>query len=250
MLGTSRIKAFLRAAFSRNPELLAWVRRVYCFLGFGTRTDRDFIFALARSQKDVFFLEIGANDGESGDPLHHFIKRYKWSGVALEPVPDIFARLQSTYHDNKNVAPLCAALSHQDGSMPFYRVKPGPEVPGFCNELGSFKRDVILSHKPLFLAIEENIIETEVKTVRFDTLVEMFGIEKIDVILIDTEGYDYEVLKEIDFKRFLPNLVVYEHMHLDDRAKSESKELLTQLGYEVYNSCDTNYVAVYKAAHP
>lgn len=246
MLRTSRFRTFLRSALSSNLGLWYRVRAAYCALGWGTRTDRDLLFALARRQKDVFFIEIGANDGMSGDPLHYFIKRYRWHGIALEPVPDIFEKLQFVYRNDKNVIPLCAALSDRDGTTTFYRVKPGPDVPAECEQLGSFSRDVILRHKHVFQAIEERTVETEVETVCFDTLVGMFGIEKIDVIMIDTEGYDYEALKQIDIQRFQPSLVIYEHTHLDNTAKSASKELLKSLGYDVYNSYDMNYVAVRK----
>jgi FkbM family methyltransferase len=244
----ARFRTFLRTALSSNPELLAWVRRAYCFLGLGTKTDRDYLFSLARRKGDIFFLEIGANDGVSGDLLHHFIKKYRWRGVALEPVPDIFDKLRSTYLHDENVTPLCAALGDRDGEMKFFRVRPGPDVPSLCNELGSFSREVILSHRRLFPAIEDHLVESAVKTIRFDTLVNMFGIEKCDVILIDTEGYDYEVLKQIDFLRFQPSIVIYEHLHLDGKTKSASRELLMGLGYDVYNSYDTNYVAVRKRA--
>ena len=241
---TLRVKRALVAALSSNPELLGWLRRGYCFLGIGTRTDRDFLFALAKRQKHVFFLEIGANDGESGDPLHYFVKKYRWKGVVLEPVPDIFKKLQCTYQNDEGVIPYCAALADRDGKMTFYRVEPGDDVPEWANQLGSFSREVILSHKRIFPAIQQHLGETEVKTVRFGTLVEMFRIEKIDVILIDTEGYDYEVLKQIDLERFRPGLVIYEHIHLSDDAKLASRTLLENFGYDVHNSYDTNYVAV------
>ena len=66
------------------------------------------------------------------------------------------------------------------------------------------------------------------------------------MISIDTEGFDTEALKQIDFRRFQPSVVIYEHIHLDDGAKRASKELLAILGYDVYNSYDTNYVAIRK----
>ncbi len=241
---SNTMKNRIRAALSFDPELLGWARRVHCALGFGARTDPDFLFALAKKQKDVFFVEIGANDGVSADFLYYFVKKYKWRGIALEPVPDIFAKLQRTYQDDKNVIPLCAALAERDGASTFYRVQPGPGVPDFCKELGSFSREIILSHKPLFPAIKQHIVQCDVETVCFDTLVNRFGIDKIDVIAIDTEGYDYEVLKQIDFQRFRPSLVIYEHIHLSDKAKSASKALLENFGYDVHNSRDTNYVAV------
>lgn len=238
------IRGAIRAALSFDPELLDWVRRICCALGLATRTDRDFLFAVARKQKDVFFVEIGANDGVRGDFLYYFVKRYKWRGIVLEPVPDIFARLQQTYHGDEDVIPFCAALAEQDGMATFYCVQPGGDVPEVCDQLGSFSRDVILSHKQAYPAIEEHIVEVGVKAVRFDTLARQFGIGKIDVIVIDTEGYDYEALKQIDFQRFRPSVVIYEQLHLSIAAKVESQALLRNSGYDVYDSYGTNYVAV------
>ncbi len=243
---TLRVIRALGAALSFNPELFRWLRRGYCFLGLGTRTDGDFLFALAKRQKQVFFLEIGANDGKSGDPLHYFVKQYRWKGVVLEPLPDIFEKLRCTYQNDEGVIPHCAALSDRDGKMTFYRVEPGSDVPEWTNQLGSFSREVILSHKRIFPAIEQHLVEGFVETVCFDTLVKRFGIDKIDVLSIDTEGYDYEVLKQIDFQRFRPSVVIYEHLHLSDRTKSASRTLLENFGYDVHNSYDMNYVAVRK----
>src|SRR3954468_10330611 len=52
---------------------------------------------------DVAFLQIGANDGVTGDPIRAFVTRYGWHGVCLEPQPEAFARLQATYRDQPQV---------------------------------------------------------------------------------------------------------------------------------------------------
>jgi len=62
--------------------------------------------------------------------------------------------------------------------------------------------------------------------------------------MIDTEGYDYEVLKQIDFQRFRPSLVIYERVHLSDAAKKASVDMLNKAGYDVFNSYSLNFVAV------
>ena len=245
----STSSALKRAAvrwLSSRPELHNWVRRGYCRMGLGTRTENDFLFALARKQSDIFFLNIGANDGVTNDPLYYFAKRYRWAGIALEPVPEVFEKLRATYQDNQKVLPVCAALSDRDGTVAFYRVNPGPGVPERCNRLGSFSRDVLLSSKHLFPEIEQHIIEQQVATITFYTLVAQCGISRIDVVSIDAEGYDYEILKQIDFRRFRPSLVIYEQLHLDEEMKAESKRMLEDFGYEVHNSYDWNFVAVAK----
>lgn len=240
-----RIRAAITSALSSSPELLAWVRRAYIVLGLGKKAELDFLFDLARRQKNVFALQVGANDGVSHDPIHHYITKYGWQGLLLEPLPDIFEKLQRNYRSRDGITLRNAALADKDGAMTFYRIKPGPEVPEFCQLLGSFSRDTILWHKHIFPAIESHIVEQSVEALSFDSLVEQHGIGKIDVILIDTEGYDYEVLKQIDFRRFRPSLVICEKVHLSDDAKKASVELLGKAGYDVHTSV-MSFIAVRK----
>lgn len=211
------------------------------------RTESDFLFALARKKRDVFFLEVGANDGVSDDPLHYFVKKHRWRGVALEPLPDIFDKLRLTYEHQKLITPYCAALSDVDGKMTFYRVEPGSSIPHWCSGLGSFSKETILSHKAAVPQIEQHITECAVETISFGTLVKKFDVKKIDVIAIDTEGYDYEILKMIDFQTFRPSLVIWEQIHLDAETKALSKALLESFGYQVHNSYNMNFVAVRNA---
>jgi FkbM family methyltransferase len=240
------LKNAVRKTLSANPVVFDWARQVYCSLGFGSRTERDFLFSLALKKKDIFFLEVGANDGVSGDPLHYFVRKHGWRGIALEPIPDVFEKLRHTYEHEKNVSPYCAALSDADGRMSFYRVQPGASIPSWCNLLGSFSKQTILSHKVSVPEIDRYIVECDVQTISFGTLVKQFDITKIDVIAIDTEGYDYEILKMIDFKSFRPSLVIWEQIHLDAETKLLSKALLQSFGYEVHNSYNMNFVGVRK----
>ena len=236
--------AISSALLSSSPELHGWVRRAYCALGLGTRTESDFLFAVAKRQKEVFVLQVGANDGVSGDPIHRFISKYKWEGLLLEPLPDIFDNLQRNYQGHEGVVLCNAALADRNGAMTFYRIKPGPDVPEWCNLLGSFSRETILSHKQIFPAIENHLVKQTIEALSFTSVVEKYKVKRIDVIMIDAEGYDYEILKLIDFQRFRPRLVIYEQIHLSDTAKKASIELLNKAGYGVHDSYHTNLVAV------
>jgi len=237
------IRAAVASALSSSSALLGWVRRAYCALGFGTRTESDFLFALARKQKNVFVLQVGANDGVTNDPIHQFVTRYK-KGLLLEPLPDIFEKLQHNYQNEDGIVLHNAALADRDGVMTFYRIKAGADVPEWCNGLGSFSRETVLSHKNRFPLIENHVVEQAVEALSFSTLVVKHGITAIDVIMIDAEGYDYEVLQQIDFQRFRPSLVIYEQIHLSDAVKRASIEMLNKAGYDVHNSYNMNFVAV------
>jgi FkbM family methyltransferase len=239
-----KLKRAVAAALSSHPELEGWVRRVYCALGLGTRTDQDFLFAFARKHRDVFVLQVGANDGLIGDPIHRFVMKYRWKGLLLEPMPDFFASLQKNYQDREGLILYNGAMSDRDGTMTFYRVSAGEALPYWCNRLCSFSLDAILCHKPTFPDIEKYVIEQIVQTATFNTLVERFGISRIDLVVIDAEGYDYEILKQIDLQRFRPGLVIYEHNHLEDSAKEASIKLLDKAGYDVHKASNMNLAAV------
>ena len=38
----------------------------------------------SKSQKDVFFIQVGSNDGFQHDPLCKFVKRDKWKGLLFQ----------------------------------------------------------------------------------------------------------------------------------------------------------------------
>jgi hypothetical protein len=62
------------------------------------------------------------------------------------------------------------------------------------------------------------------------------------LLQIDTEGYDSEVIKMIDFDFFRPKLIKYEHVNLTPKAILETKEKLIANGYNCYK-CGNDTIA-------
>jgi hypothetical protein len=56
---------------------------------------------LSKHYSEIIFLQIGSNDGVSGDPLNFFINNYNWHGVLVEPIPFLFDQLQRNYKRQK-----------------------------------------------------------------------------------------------------------------------------------------------------
>jgi FkbM family methyltransferase len=238
------LRSTLRALIDWDPLVLGWTRRVYLGLGFGGKGEEDYLFDVARSQKDVFVLQVGANDGQRHDFINPLIYRCGWRGLLLEPLPDIFTSLRKTYANKGSVTLVNAALADRDGALPFYRIRPSPDVPDHLNELGSFLRDVVVKNASEFVDVEQYIVEEPIATVSFPTLVRQQGVKKIDVVVIDTEGYDFEILKLIDLQQFRPKLVIYEHKHLSIEDRDAASRLLARLGYNVHPIRGVNTVAV------
>jgi hypothetical protein len=77
------------------------------------------------------------------------------------------------------------------------------------------------------------LISEPVRCISFTSLLEEFQVRKIDLLHLDTEGYDFEIIKLIPFGVLKPNLIFYEHMHLGTKGNDDCVKLLTQNGYKI-----------------
>ena len=79
-------------------------------------------------------------------------------------------------------------------------------------------------------------------------ILDKYGIEYPHYLQIDTEGYDYEVVKELDLADRPPWAILVEHLHLSLSDKEGMLALLRANGYRV-DFCGANdYFAVHRRA--
>ena len=187
---------------------------------------------------DVFFIQIGSNDGVSNDPIHNYIVNRQWKGILVEPVKFLFDKLKLNYRNSTNQLIFeNVAIAKNDGTAVFYRIREtdNPDTPFWYSQIGSFDKQVLLSHKDND-DFEKLIVEEEIKTISFSSLVKKHGIKKVNLIHIDTEGYDYEILKLIDFKKLDTRIVIYEYVHLSLSDFIKSLRLVKSNGFRVFVS--------------
>ena len=217
-----------------NAALSAFLLDVQIARGTDFRRDEtDRLIALfADIFPEAFVVQIGANDGRSGDPLLEAFSRTRWSGLLVEPVPHLYERLVARYGDRPGVRLERAAVSTNDGEAPLYRLRSVPgETPEWFDQLGTLNRDVLLKHRSSVPDIESLLVEERVPTVRLETLLARHSVSRLDLLVIDTEGHDYEILSALDFSRFRPVMLMYEHQHLSASDKQAAGQLLETHGY-------------------
>lgn len=197
--------------------------------------DFDVLAAYVMYKKDVKFVQIGSNDGVNGDPIHDYIKKYRWHGVLVEPVPYIFENLVANYKDYEDVLFFeNSAIASENGRLKFYRLQKSdlPDLPEWYDQLGSFNKEVVLKHKDRLPHFDELFFEDTVNSITFSTLTQKYAIQDLNLVHIDTEGYDYEVLKIIPFADFNIDFLMFEHKHLSRSDYKEAKKLLQSYGYK------------------
>lgn len=180
-----------------------------------------------------FFVQVGANNGVRADPLYAYIREFHWEGILVEPVPELFAQLRETYADEPQLRFEQVAIGSEGGLMPFFSVREASGVPDEVQGLGSFRRDIILAHKPGVPNIETLLEEITVPVIPLRALLERHGVGRIDLLQLDTEGYDYEVLKTLDFDTLKPAIIQFEHVHLTSAEWREACNLLASQGYRL-----------------
>ena len=94
------------------------------------------------------FVQIGANDGVRFDDLYSIVTNAQFSGIVVEPLPDLYQRLRLNYADYPSIVPVNVAVHEQEGSLPLYRVAPDSiaRYPGWATGIASFDREHLLRH--------------------------------------------------------------------------------------------------------
>lgn len=157
---------------------------------------------------DFFFVQIGANDGISYDPIYNLVTAEKVRGIVIEPIKDIFARLVDNYQDHPQIKPLNIAIHRDEKEMTIFRVDPTKKnYPEWTKGTPSFNK----SHHKLSFIDENDIVEEVVNCISFMDLTIEHNIKYIDLLQIDTEGYDTEIIKMIDFDIIKPKIISFEH---------------------------------------
>lgn len=191
---------------------------------------------------DVFFVQIGANDGVSFDDLFDAVERLELSGLVIEPMEHAFSRLCKNYEKYPNVTPIRVAIDEHSGERPLYKVDmSAPGVPEFADGIASFDPN----HHRRSGVPSDAIVTEMVMCTTLGDLLEERQVKKVDFLQIDTEGFDGKILFSIDWSRLHPSAIRFEYASLIESERDDLAVLLDSLGYELIRD-NENVIAIDK----
>lgn len=240
-------KKYLRNIILRFLDLapLFIIRGVCHFNWFAKRYKIDFerTFDLHNPTGIGFkFIQIGGNDGLSFDNLFQKIVERNSNGIILEPSPKYFEKLEKNYSKLSNIILLNKAIHPIESKFNLYEVNSFglAKLPDWGQGIGSFD----FQHLKNMNLDASDISKIEVDCISFNNLVLQYpAFKKIDFLQVDTEGFDGEILKSIDFSRFDTNMIKFESCHIPNGDQVKIKNLLIANGYLVFNE-SYNSVAI------
>ncbi|MEY8768502.1 FkbM family methyltransferase [Francisella philomiragia] len=184
-----------------------------------------------KNHKNFFFLQIGANNGKRFDPIFNVVKSLNLRGLAIEPVEEYYNELVENYK-NSSVIPVNKAIYEENKKVSIFRVKQSAELPEWSKGIASLNPD----HYKKSQTDEKNIVEEVVDAITFEKLFRDYNVKHIDLLQIDTEGYDYNLLKLFPFEKYQPSIIHFEHglpnSIMTIEQVSEINMLLLKLGYK------------------
>ncbi|MDX5385994.1 MAG: FkbM family methyltransferase [Alteromonadaceae bacterium] len=200
---------------------------------------------LERHGQCLTFIQIGANDGQRFDPIYEFVtsENFKFSGLVVEPVPRFYRALKQVYCDQPGIKAINAAIHNDQSEATLYVVGEAYEskVPEWALGTASFNRDHVI--KP---QVPEAYVEAiQVPCLSLSELMRQESIEHIDLLQIDTEGYDAEIVRSINFDKVRPAMIHFEHGMGDGvMTQVEFDELIVLFNKNGYQVLPEKYDAV------
>ena len=67
-------------------------------------------------------------------------------------------------------------------------------------------------------------------------------VKKVDFLLLDCQGHDYKILKQLDFEKYSPDIINFEHCLLTEDELEKSHKIIENNRYKYFihgvDTCD------------
>jgi FkbM family methyltransferase len=210
------------------------------------------------------FIQIGTNNGN--DNFRNLVIKESPDLVLLvEPNENLIEIIKNNYINIKNVNIINKAVGYEDDKEVSLYIPAINKIYGNKGENNFTYGDAHFSLVPMNdWGEKENMIEIKTKSITFNTLCFNYNINEIDYLQIDTEGFDTEIIKMIDFDKINIKKLRYEKWGFDpscftkyhsDKYEQLGKnglkiveDKLIKYGYVLNDICDVdgNYILAIK----
>lgn len=167
------------------------------------------------SESDKICLEVGAAHPEILSTSKIFRDK-GWRIISVEPNPE-FVKLHKQW-GNEIYEYAISNYIRNDVKFEIY-TRNNDFLTGFS--YSSLGEKLAYKNKPLDM--QKHVIDVNVITLNY--LLSMIDVQHIDLLLIDTEGWEIEVLQGFDCNKYQPKIIMIENVDHDASKQSFVKSL-------------------------
>jgi FkbM family methyltransferase len=174
-----------------------------------------------------FYVEIGTSDFDTLND--RYAESPTWEGLSIEPVPEYFKNLKrydKNVYRNLAVVGSCAAPD----TLPIYSIASETikkhNLPSWLRGCSALSKN-----NPSLQKYKEHITEHEVKTISVEKLFNNIKTH-VDLLKVDTEGCDYEIVKQVLLLGHRPTHIIFETCFMSDGELNGLYALLRRNHYD------------------
>ena len=194
---------------------------------------------LLSEENDFFFIQIGANDGIRADPIRKLVLRHHLKGILVEPLDDFYQELKYNYQSEEQLIFENVAIAATHNDILLYRFNHDAPVPDYAHGMATTEKETITRLASKW-KMDDQVEEIRVKSMTYKDLLLKHDVDSVSLLQIDTEGYDFEIIKMVIDGGSLPSVINYEFDRLTPEDRLESYKMLTEKGYHfIHDRWDT-----------
>ena len=184
----------------------------------------DIAIAALGADRPLSFVQVGANDGRTGDPIFPHVQRYGGRALLIEPQPWLINDLRASYAGFAGaltIEPI--AIGPSAGTLRLHILRQADwetytaRVGRHPSAIFSPDRDQVLRRVAPRLGLSRAEAETRLEAIEvpmrpLSEVLAQHGFDTVDVLQIDCEGWDVEVIESLGPAR--PLLINFESFNL------------------------------------
>ena len=197
---------------------------------------------------DGIFVDVGAHDGVNCSNTAFFERNRNWTGLCIEPNPDVFAALTAA----RTATCLQLAIGVGSGSRPFRVVTGASMLSGLADKYDR-RHAARVDRESARTGGSSRIENVEVK--RLDVVLLDCGIDSVDLLSIDVEGAETDVIDSIRLADFSVRAVIIENNFrswtIARKMIAQGYQLIARLGWdELYLPAPTTLAESQRSRRP
>ena len=184
--------------------------------------------------KHPVYLDIGCNH-----PIR-FSNTYKLylegsRGICVEPNPelkDIFKKRRPL----DVFLPIGIGITSEKSEEDYYLMD--------WHEFNSFSKEQAEKVQEYYKGKNNIKKQVKVQVVDINQILEERGLQELDLLSLDVEGWDFEIIKRIDYVRFTPKIICVEGIDVGkvQQKRLQLKEFIMSKGYTLIADTSINYI--------
>lgn len=195
------------------------------------RNEEIEFFKFLQKEKIQTVVDVGSNIGDYTNEVLKFLKPINI--CCIEPINSCFLKLKDRFINNKNITIINKLISSKK------------ETVSFNEAIGNEEHSSIVDRSWLYNNGTYNIVKRELETEKLDNIF----VDTIDLLKIDTEGYELEVLKGCE-KLLQENKIKYIQFEYggcfkDNNIKlNDVIEYLNVYDYKVFKLINSEFIEI------